>query len=120
MQRAISREECVGPIIATTILLYIGFLASIVCLYFFFAPYATCSRNIAFVTFTLLLAIAVTALSVSSIRIESAGLLTAALISMYGAWLCASALYSAPLGECSPLSLESSRPHDGTTWITVR
>jgi Serine incorporator (Serinc) len=119
-EKVIGRVDCMLPIIGVTVLLFLGFFVALVLLYVFFAPSGGCSRNIAFVTVTLLFAIAVTALSVSSMRIESAGLLTAALICVYGVWLCASALYSAPLDSCSKLSQSAVAPNQGTNWLTVR
>jgi Serine incorporator (Serinc) len=107
------------PVVALTVLLYAGFLTSIIVMYIFFAPSAGCSRNIAFVTFTLILSVAVSVLSVSSIRIETAGLLTAGLMCAYGAWLCASALYSAPLDSCSTLTDNDTDGGHGSTWLTV-
>ena len=105
--------------VLTTAALFAGFVAGIVLLFVYFAPHAHCSRNIALITVTLLLSVAATTLSVSSIRIESAGLLTAMMISVYGVWLCAAGLYSAPPDECSTLGLEQTSPEEGINWMTV-
>lgn len=117
MQAMISREQCMLPVVGITVVLYVGFFIALVMLYIWFAPSGGCARNIAFITFTLLLSLGSTVLSVSPIRIESAGLLTAALVSAYGVWLCASALHSAPLDNCSELPVNSGT--SGTTWLTV-
>jgi hypothetical protein len=120
VQAVVDREECVAPVVTVTATLFGGFIVGIVLLYTYFTPHAGCSRNIAFVTVTWVLSLAISVLSVSSIRVDSAGLLTAVLISVYAVWLCASALYSAPVDHCSRLSLQHVSPEAGINWMTVR
>jgi serine incorporator 1/3 len=119
MQWVVTREEFICPVITMTLALFGVFIAGIVLLYKHFVPNASCLRNILFITFTVILASASTLLSVSSIRIDSAGLLTAMMISVYGVWLCANALYSAPVDQCSHLSHHHLAPEDGINWLTV-
>lgn len=120
MQRVVTRPECICPVVLATAVLFAAFVSGIVLLYIYFSPNVRCSRNIALITTTLLLSVAATALSVSSIRIESAGLLTAMMISVYGVWLCAAGLYSAPPDDCSSLTIQQTAPEEGINWMTVR
>jgi hypothetical protein len=119
MQWVVTREEFVCPVITVTLVLFGVFIAGIVLLYKYFVPSIDCVRNILFITFTLICAIFSTLLSVSSIRIDSAGLLTAMMISVYGVWLCANALYSAPADQCSHLPMRDLDPAEGINWLTV-
>lgn len=80
---------------------YCGSLALVGALYHFYAPSASCSVNIFLITFTLLLAIAYTIVSVSRWRVQNAGLLTSGAVFAYCAWILWSALNSEPQqGEC--------------------
>lgn len=75
---------------------YTGAIAIIGALYKFWAPHASCGLNIFFITFTLVLALIYTLISVSPWRVETAGLLTSGVVFLYCAWLVWSALGSEP------------------------
>lgn len=104
-----------APLIVLTTLMTAATLAAFAILYHYFAPSATCSINIFYITFTLILSLAVTVISVSPIRTQAAGLLTSMLICAYAVFLLTSALYSRSPDECTPT------PVDGdVTWLLVR
>lgn len=114
-QAMVDNEAYRAPLVVLTAVLGLASLSAIGALYHFFAPTASCSINILFITLTLILGLAVTALSVSRLRTQDAGLLTAVLIVAYCVFLVASALMSLPPDSCTPT------PVDGdVTWILVR
>ena len=75
---------------------YCGAIAIIGALYKFWATHPSCGLNIFFITFTLVLALIYTLVSVSPWRVETAGLLTSGVVFLYCAWLVWSALGSEP------------------------
>jgi len=77
-------------------ILYIG---SIVVITFLFTLYAGCSSNETFISITLLLSILVTAVQMSG---EEASLLTSAVLTAYGTYLCLLTVSKNPNGECNP------------------
>ena len=79
-----------------TFISYCGAIAVIGAIYKFWAPHPTCGLNIFFITFTLVLALIFTLISVSPWRLETAGLLTSGVVFLYCAWICWSALASEP------------------------
>ena len=83
-------------LIIGTFVSYCGGIAIIGALYKFWAPYSSCGLNIFFITFTLVLALIFTLISVSPWRLETAGLLTSGVVFLYCAWLVWSALGSEP------------------------
>ncbi|KAK9811743.1 hypothetical protein WJX72_009404 [[Myrmecia] bisecta] len=84
-------------LICGSALFFLGSLAVLGVLYHFYAPFASCSLNIFFITWTLITAIVYTMISVSPWRMESAGLLTAGMVFAYATFLLWSALTSEPL-----------------------
>ena len=64
--------------------------------YKFWAPHPSCALNIFFITFTLVLALIFTLISVSPWRLENAGLLTSGVVFLYCTWILWSALASEP------------------------
>lgn len=79
-----------------TFISYCGAIAVIGAIYKFWAPHPSCGLNIFFITFTLVLALIFTLISVSPWRLETAGLLTSGVVFLYCAWICWSALASEP------------------------
>ncbi len=79
-----------------TVISYCGAIAIIGAIYKFWAPHPSCGLNIFFITFTLVLALIFTLISVSPWRLETAGLLTSGVVFLYCAWICWSALASEP------------------------
>ena len=79
-----------------TFISYCGAIAVTGAIYKFWAPHPTCGLNIFFITFTLVLALIFTLISVSPWRLETAGLLTSGVVFLYCAWICWSALASEP------------------------
>ncbi|DBA86260.1 hypothetical protein WJX77_011720 [Trebouxia sp. C0004] len=79
-----------------TFISYCGAIAIIGAIYKFWAPHPSCGLNIFFITFTLVLALIFTLISVSPWRLETAGLLTSGVVFLYCAWICWSALASEP------------------------
>lgn len=68
----------------------------------FWAPSSTCSLNIFFITWTLVLFLVYGFLSISPWRVESAGLMTSAAVFAYCMYYTWSALNSEPIGACAP------------------
>lgn len=88
-------------------------------LYASFAPSASCARNIAFITFTLLICLALVAMTIVALRLHEGGLIptnlfTVAVLCPYLFWLCAAALASAPRDGCAP------EGPDRDAWYGVR
>ena len=83
-------------LIIGTFISYCGAIAIIGALYKFWAPHSSCGLNIFFITFTLVLALLFTLISVSPWRLETAGLLTSGVVFLYCAWIVWSALSSEP------------------------
>lgn len=83
-------------LIIGTFISYCGAIAIIGAVYKFWAPHPSCGLNIFFITFTLVLALIFTLISVSPWRLEMAGLLTSGVVFLYCAWLVWSALASEP------------------------
>lgn len=105
--------------LALTTLALLASLAMMGFLYASFAPQASCARNICFITFTLLICLALIALTIFALRVHEGGLIptnlfTVAVLCPYLFWLCASALANAPQDGCSP------EGPDKDAWYGVR
>lgn len=90
------QENMGWVLIIGTFVNYCGALIIIGTLYKFWAPHPSCGLNIFFITFTLVLALVFTLISVSPWRLETAGLLTSGVVFLYCAWVLWSALSSEP------------------------
>merc|ERR550537_1994779 len=101
-----SRMAYKKVLVCTSLALYAGILAGVACMYRFF-PMNTCTFNPLGITFTLLMTVINTAISVSKIAPHGA-LLTSAIVSSYTTWLCFSAISSMPWSECNPAAAEES------------
>lgn len=80
---------------------YLGGLTAVGFLYHGYAPRASCSLNIAWITVTLVLAAVYTSISVSPWRSPNAGLLTSGAVFLYSVYLVWAALTSEPANACS-------------------
>lgn len=97
----LDRGECKWTLILLSILAYSFYFTMLILGYIFYAPRGSCSTNIFWITFTLILGIAVTALSLSKWKIENSGLFTSGAVVAYGSFLLISALNSQPSdSEC--------------------
>lgn len=113
----LDRDGCArGLLVALTAAAYATALTAIGIMYYLFAPRASCSLNIFLITFTLLLGLALTGVSVMPNRMQESGLFTAGAVFLYAAFLCFSALNSEPnsQGVCE----RAAGTQDA--WITVR
>lgn len=112
----LDRSGCAPVLVTLTVAAYATSLVGLGMQYYLFAPRASCGLNIFLITFTLLLGIAVTAVSVMPKRMQEAGLFTAACVFLYATFLCFSALNSEPnsQGVCE----RAAGTQD--SWITVR
>eukprot|EP00891_Asterochloris_glomerata_P004622 jgi/Astpho2/4622/e_gw1.00067.172.1_t len=90
------KERLAFVLVIGSFIFYSGSVALIVACYHFYAQLATCGLNIFFITFTLVLTIVFTLVSVSPWRVENAGLLTSGAVFAYTAWILWSALTSEP------------------------
>lgn len=87
--------------------------AAMIYLYVSYAPAASCSRNIAFITLTWLLWLGLLLLTTWAVYLSQGGpcytnYVTVACLLPYLFWLCFTALSSAPRDSCSPPWLENS------------
>ncbi|GJP50092.1 hypothetical protein CLOM_g9233 [Closterium sp. NIES-68] len=80
-----------------SVVCYLLFLAGIILMYIFFAPASSCSLNIFFITFLLVLVVVLTAISVHP-KVD-AGPLTTGVMAVYFAFLCWSSIMSEPPSE---------------------
>lgn len=88
-------------------LFYLGSIIAIGFLYHVYAPSASCSVNILFITLTLIGAVIYTAISISPWRPQSAGLFTSGAVFIYCTYLCWGALSSQPGSKCVPVNATS-------------
>jgi hypothetical protein len=87
-----------------TVFFYLGSLVALGFMYNYYAPKASCGTNIAFITITIILAVAYTALTLSPWRPQSAGLFVSGSVFFYCTYLTWGALTSQPAGTCVPAS----------------
>jgi len=112
----LQRPSLSAALVALTVLLNAASLTGLGFMYYYFAPSSSCSLNIFFITFTLVLAIGYTVLSVTPWRVESAGLFTSSAIFAYSVYLTWSAIMSQPPGDsCNTLQ----RQEGETGWTTI-
>eukprot|EP00963_Diacronema_lutheri_P006701 scaffold587_cov339-Pavlova_lutheri.AAC.25 len=112
----LERPPLSAALVALTVVLNAASLTGIGFMYHFFAPSSSCSLNIFFITFTLVLAIGYTVMSVTPWRAESAGLFTSAAIFAYSVYLTWSSIMSQPPGsDCNTLQ----RQEGETGWTTI-
>ncbi|EFJ16586.1 hypothetical protein SELMODRAFT_179397 [Selaginella moellendorffii] len=90
-------RRCFLPMLIVTTLSYVFCLIGLVIMYVWFAPKPSCSLNIFFISWTLVLLLAMTLISLHPK--VSAGLMTSGLISLYIVFLCWSAIMSEPRSE---------------------
>ena len=96
LSQHVLQEHMGFVLIIGTFISYCGAIAVIGAVYKFWAPHPSCGLNIFFITFTLVLALIFTLISVSPWRLETAGLLTSGVVFLYCAWIVWSALASEP------------------------
>ena len=96
-----------GLLIGGSALLIIGSIIGTGFLYYLYSPSSSCSLNIFFITWNLIMFLIYGSLSISPLRNESAGLLTSAVVFAYNTYYVWSALNSEPPsdGSCTPDSL---------------
>ena len=75
----------------------------------YYSPASSCSLNIFFITWNIVLFLAYAAISVSPLRSPSAGLLTSAAVFAYTTYYTWSALNSEPAGECKALDTAGNK-----------
>ena len=97
-------REWNGALIAGSALLYGGALAGLGLLFHWWAPRPSCALHIFFITWTLIMALVYTALSLTPWRPPAAGLLTAGAVFAYTVYAAWAALSSVPDGNaCAPV-----------------
>lgn len=92
----LDRGECKWTLIVLSMLAYTFSFVMMILGYVFFAPRGSCSNNIFWITFTLILGTLTTGLSLSKWRIQNAGLFTSGAVLAYASFLLISALNSQP------------------------
>lgn len=100
-EKMLDRDECRWPLMVLSTLSYSFSLTVIGVAFHFFAPRGTCSTNIFWIVWTLLLGIVVSVISLSKWRPDNAGLFTSGAVFGYCSFLLVSALNSLPSdSEC--------------------
>ncbi|KAK8555265.1 hypothetical protein V6N13_037382 [Hibiscus sabdariffa] len=98
----------------TSTVFYIASMCGIVSMYYFYAPRASCSLNIFFITWTAVLHIVMMAMSLHS-KVNR-GLLSSGIMAAYVVFLCWSAIRSEPADE----KCNIQRPENGhRDWSTI-
>ncbi|KAK9907944.1 hypothetical protein WJX75_000353 [Coccomyxa subellipsoidea] len=87
-------------LVGATVAMYACGIVIIGFMYHFYAPAASCSLNIFFITWTLIMGIAYSIFSVTPYRSKAAGLLTSATVFIYTAVVLFNALSSEPASSC--------------------
>lgn len=101
-------------IVAVTVLAFAASLTGLIIMYVWFAPAPSCSLNIFFITWTLVLILVFTLISLHS-KIN-AGLLTSGVLAVYVVFLCWSAIMSEPAAvTCNTRPRQTGK----ADWITI-
>jgi len=79
----LERDRAAPILIGLTFILIAGSIVGMGFLYKYWAPNSGCSLNIFFITWTLILFLVYGTISVSSLRVETAGLMTSAAVFAY-------------------------------------
>eukprot|EP00246_Nothoceros_aenigmaticus_P011484 TRINITY_DN3136_c0_g1_i1.p1 TRINITY_DN3136_c0_g1~~TRINITY_DN3136_c0_g1_i1.p1 ORF type:complete len:382 (-),score=20.34 TRINITY_DN3136_c0_g1_i1:393-1538(-) len=109
-----NERRCRLPMVIVSFLSYGSCLLGIVTMYIWFAPRPSCGTNIFFVTWTVILVLVMTGVSLHSK--VNAGLLTSSLVSVYIVFLCYSAIMSEPVSvTCNTRPRQSGRGD----WVTI-
>lgn len=107
-------RRCSIPMVVVTAICYAGALSGIVLMYIWFAPKSSCGLNIFFITFTLIMILVMTGISLHSK--VNAGLMTSGLMAIYIVFMCWSAIMSEPVSEsCNTRPRQTGR----ADWVTV-
>ncbi|GAB4821842.1 hypothetical protein N2152v2_008888 [Parachlorella kessleri] len=113
----LERERCSCVIVGLTGLLIVGSFVGSGFLYKYYAPHASCRLNIFFITWNIVLFLVYGAISVSPLRVQSAGLLTSAFVFAYTTYYLWSALNSEPVSECVGLSVGGNKALNITAFV---
>lgn len=92
----VDRDECIFPLIGGALSTFALSFAFIIVGYAYYAPRGSCSTTVFWITWTLILGIIVTLISISKWRIENAGLFTSGIVLAYCSFLLLNALNSVP------------------------
>lgn len=114
-EHLIDKDNCMPTLVAGSAFLYVLSLVMIGLAYHFYSPRASCSTNVGWITWTLIMALAYTALSISPWRIDRAGLLTSGAVFTYTSFLLLSALTSEPTND-NPCVTSGGM---GDTWVQI-
>jgi len=109
-----NEKRCRITVVLVTVTSYILTFIGLVLMYVWFTPHVTCGLNIFFITWTLILVLVMTGISLHTK--VNAGLLTSSLMSLYLVFLCWSAIMSEPLtATCNTRSRQTGKGD----WLTV-
>lgn len=89
-----------AALISGAVLCFLGGLALIGVAYYYYAPSASCSLNVFFITWSIVIGFATVGLLFIPDRLEVAGLMTSGSIFLYASYLLISALSSEPENSC--------------------
>ncbi|GMI70011.1 hypothetical protein like AT2G33205 [Hibiscus trionum] len=108
-----SKQSCSIALFTSTIF-YVASMCGIVFMYYFYAPRASCSLNIFFITWTAVLLIVMMAMSLHS-KVNR-GLLSSGIMAAYVVFLCWSAIRSEPADD----KCNIQKPENGHgDWTTI-
>ncbi|XP_024393737.1 uncharacterized protein [Physcomitrium patens] len=107
-------RQCYIPLVVVPMTCYILTFIGLVLMYVWFTPHVTCRLNIFFITWTMILVIVMTIISLHAK--VNAGLLTSGVMSLYLIFLCWSAIMSEPLSaSCNTRERQTGK----ADWLTI-
>ncbi|KAL3678925.1 hypothetical protein R1sor_021881 [Riccia sorocarpa] len=107
-------RRCRIPIVLVSVLSFVASIGAIILMYIYFSPRASCGLNIFFITWTLVLIIIMTIISLKPDI--NAGLLTSGLMALYLVFLCWSSIMSEPVSEtCNTMTRQTGKGD----WLTI-
>eukprot|EP00210_Caulerpa_lentillifera_P000755 g730.t1 len=109
----LDRDECIAPLIIGAVVTFVLGVVFIGVAYGYYAPRASCSTNVFWITWTIILGVFVTLISISPWRIDKAGLFTSGVVFAYCSFLLLAALNNQPRNACV------DHGGVGTTWLQV-
>ncbi|GAQ78459.1 Serinc-domain containing serine and sphingolipid biosynthesis protein [Klebsormidium nitens] len=109
-----NERRCRIPLVGVSLFCYLLSLALIILMFVWFSPRASCSLNIFFITWTLILILVMTVVSLHPQ--VNAGLLTSGVMALYMVFLCYSAIMSEPASySCNTRPRQTGR----SDWVSI-
>lgn len=104
----IDRRRCIPLLLFLTVLSLAFYVAGVTAAFLLFAPHTRCGLHIGFIVSNIAMSVVMLLLSMQPFRLPTAGLLTGALVVLYGVFLLLGGLSSAPPSSCNGGTAASS------------